>query len=122
MIHTVPHHQQRYDTCGDYVKRRDEVIEFRISELKDERMEALIAIHEIVEQTLCKAKGISIDQIDTFDLTFNGSGEPGDSVHSLYRDQHRIATIIERIIAGELGIDWNEYEKVIDSLGKKENI
>jgi len=118
MIHTIPHRQQRYDTCGDYVKRRDEVLEFRVSDLGDEKMEALIAIHEIVEQTLCKAKGISIDQIDAFDFTFNGSGEPGDHVDAPYRDQHRTATIIEKIIAGELGVNWDEYERRIDGLNK----
>lgn len=116
MIHTVPHKHQRYDTVGDYVKRRDGITEFRISELGDDRMESLVAIHEIIEQVLCKHKGISIDQIDAFDMSFKGEGEPGDCPRAPYRDQHRLATLVEVILAKEMGVDWKEYEQRIDSL------
>lgn len=117
-IHTIPHKQQRYDTCGDYIKRRENVLEFRVSVLEEPRMEALIAIHEIVEQTLCEAKGISINTIDAFDLTFTGDGEPGDHIDAPYRDQHRIATFIEKYLARKLGIDWKEYERKLNELSK----
>jgi hypothetical protein len=36
--------------------------------------------------------------------------EPGDDIHAPYYRQHQIATGIERILAAELGVDWNAYE------------
>jgi len=119
MIHTIPHRQQRHRNVSDRVKRRDEIVEFRVSDIGDERMEALIAIHEIVEQTLCKSKGISIDQIDIFDFSFTGDGEPGNHVDSPYRDQHRVATTVEKIVAKKLGVNWNEYKRRVRTLRMK---
>lgn len=36
--------------------------------------------------------------------------EPGDDIHAPYYKQHQIATGVERILAAELGVSWNEYE------------
>ncbi len=114
-IKTIPHKRQRYETSGDYwiTKRGD--MEIRVSEMKDWKEEALIAIHEIIELLLVKERGINIQEIEAFDIAFEkrrkeaDRGEPGDHKDAPYRKEHKFATKIERLLARELGVDWEDY-------------
>jgi hypothetical protein len=115
VIETVPHSRQRYDTCGDYWMDDEGIWQVRISTLLNEKYESLVAIHELVEMVLCRGK-VTVAEIDLFDTKFDGEGEPGDSIKAPYYKQHQIATGIERILAAELGVDWNKYEATIDKL------
>jgi hypothetical protein len=55
-IKTIPHKDQRYvGTCGDWYKSHG-VNRIRVSDLGDWRMEACIAIHEMIEQVLCEIR------------------------------------------------------------------
>lgn len=124
-IKTIPRNQQRYDTVGDWYLE-DGVFKFRISDMGNEKMEALIAIHELVEAVLCYGKGINQHDVDEFDLRFEkesqpggpkeNAGEPGDDPDSPYQFPHAIGTGIERILCACLGIKWADYEKVVNSL------
>jgi hypothetical protein len=85
--------------------------------MKDEKSlnEAwLIAMHELVEQRLTEQRGIPEPVIDTFDRMLDEKGEDadfgGDHPDSPYKKEHRFAENIERQLAHELGIDWNEYD------------
>lgn len=122
-IQTIPHQQQRYSTVGDYVTTPDGVVHIRVSELGDWRMEALIAVHEVVEKLLCRKRGITEDEIDAFDLEYERkraegdvTSEPGEASDAPYRREHFFATSIERLLAAELGVDWREYEDRIHAL------
>jgi hypothetical protein len=42
--------------------------------------------------------------------------EPGDDPRAPYYKEHFFATNIERMIAHEMGIDWNEYSQKVESL------
>jgi hypothetical protein len=42
--------------------------------------------------------------------------EPGDSSEAPYHKEHVFATKIERMIADELGVDWDVYEKHLDEV------
>ena len=120
-IITLPHAHQRYDTVGDYTSRivhdfciTDEgvaVDEIMVSEQKDWRYEALIAVHEMVEMFLCRHRNISFDAIDAFDMNFNDPGkEPGDAPEAPYFNEHQFATRLEKEMAKELGVNWDDYE------------
>jgi hypothetical protein len=119
IIETIPNNAQNYNTCGNYRVNTDGSIYVTVSEMKEE-YEWFVIIHELVEIFLCKMQGVNFSSIDEFDLTFeakrkNGlypdEDEPGDALNAPYRNQHCIATSIERMLCGMLGISWSEYEK-----------
>lgn len=129
LIETIPHDQQRYPTVGDweflqppFVKEGDVGISIKISELGDWRMEACVAIHEAIEVLMCKQNGVTQQAVDDFDMTYEKArkegdeSEPGDDAKAPYYKEHQIATGVERILAVELGLDWNSYENKIQSL------
>ena len=121
VIESIPHKEQRYDTCGDYYQESDygyDTLSIKVSELTDRREMLLVAIHELIEWALCQAKGVSIQAIDHFDIDgdHHGCAEPGDCSEAPYYTQHQIATGIERILAAEMGVDWTTYEKHIQEL------
>jgi hypothetical protein len=137
---TIPHEQQRYPTTGDwrFMRYRDmshpelssDSLYVHVSKMPDERYEQLVAVHEIIEALLCKQAGISEESVSEYDNAYEAAresdsvrhqqascgcipteiSEPGDDIHAPYYRQHQIATGIERILAAELGVDWNAYE------------
>lgn len=130
-VKTIAHNKQRYETVGDYYlykskKKRNKFIWlFRVSKLGDWRLEILIFVHEVIEWALVRNRGISVECIDRFDKRYEQrrklgyedcQGEPGDHKDSPYRKEHFFATSIERLLAAELKVDWEVYEKVINSL------
>jgi hypothetical protein len=138
IINSVPHKDQRYDTCGDwhyapaYWESMSEpnglpsdCIFINVSQLKDRKEMILIAIHELIEAVLCEAKGITQAQVDEFDLSWEHMNkvhqtdkEPGDHHEAPYYHAHQIASGIERILAAELGVDWSSYEQHLQDLSK----
>lgn len=112
---TIPHDQQRYDTVGDYF-RANGATHFRVSEMQNWRFEFLVLLHELVEWALCQDQGISNATVDRFDMGYQGDGEPGDDSKSPYREQHRLATVMEQLMADFLDVDWDEYERAVEAL------
>lgn len=120
-IQSIPFEEHRYPTCGDYWDK-DGVTEIRVSQM-DPDYEFLVAMHELIEYYLVKKRGIAIETIDDFDRSFEiirklhpetiGDQEPGDMISAPYFNEHRFATKIEKLIAEELGVDWNKYEESI---------
>ena len=110
---------QRYPTCGDYWET-DTSYEFRITkQVRDER-NILILLHEIVEYYLCTRRGISEQEITEFDLKWEQGPkveeEPGnckelDTLTNPYYWEHRFSENIERMVALEADIDWEDYER-----------
>ena len=112
-VQTIAHNAQRYDTVGDYVTNGGKDI-FYISDLGDRRYEWLIAIHELVEKVINESRGISNGAVDAYDFARIGKGcEPGDESVCPYRDSHCIATAVERLLCGVMGLSWSEYEAAI---------
>jgi hypothetical protein len=120
-IRTWSHALQRYDTCGDWLFDDEGNLAITVSDLGDWRMEALVAVHELVEALLCKTKGISQETVDNWDMAFAdadapGVGEPGADPDCPYHREHVRATSVEHIVAAYLGVDWGEYEDRIAAL------
>lgn len=121
LIRTIPHKEQRYETCGDYFVK-DGVLNICVSKLSDEKREDLIKLHELIEKTLCKHRGITDESIDAFDMAYEAKrpegdfSEPGDCPEAPYVKEHCFATGIERLMAAELGVNWVDYEKELESL------
>ena len=123
-IEVINHKSQRYETCGDWQFKDDNNLLIRVSNLNDTKMNCLVAIHELVEALLCKFNDpeITTAQVDSFDMKFEknrkeeDNSEPGDCPEAPYYEQHKLATVIERALASALKVDWEDYEKRIDSL------
>jgi len=125
-IETIPHETQRYPTVGDYWLDEAGVEQIRVSEMMDWRYEVLVAVHEIVEMALTRQRGIAEEAITEFDIKFEQDkekglvgGEAGDNVNAPYRNEHFFATNLERLLAGELNVNWSEYDRYVDALGFK---
>lgn len=116
VIETIPHQDHRYTTVGDWFYDPDGTLRIKVSELTDWRREALIAVHELVEVLLCQDKGIGAKEVDEFDMNFKGDSEPGDCPEAPYVRQHCIATGIERMLAAELNVAWEPYERELEDL------
>lgn len=130
LIETIPHKKQRYPTCGDwqvsYPKGQDLQVAIQVSEeVGDWRAQALVAVHELIEVLQCQKEGITQNAVDVFDNRFekdrdegkhSKDAEPGDDTNAPYYKQHQIATGVERILAAELGVDWNTYADAIERL------
>jgi Ni,Fe-hydrogenase III component G len=119
-IQTIPHGQQYYDTVGDWFDGPDGWQMIRVSELGNPDMEFLIALHEFLENYLARKREITPKMVDEFDINFKGEGEPGDDPKCPYFPDHQAATKFEREMADYLGVDWDEYEKAINGLSRKE--
>jgi hypothetical protein len=122
IIETIPHLNQRYSTCGDWFRDKDGTLHIKVSQEVGQKEAMLIALHELVEVLLCEDRGVTQEQVDAFDMQFEknrepgNEDEPGDSPFAPYKKEHFFATNIERLMAAEYGIDWNEYDEKIMSL------
>lgn len=114
-IKTIPHGKQRYDTCGDWYDENG-VQRINISKLNDEDMEFCVALHELIEAYLCQKRGITIEVVDKFDKAWKGKGEPGDNEDAPYHKEHKFATMIEKLMAKELRLNWKKYGDKISNL------
>lgn len=90
--------------------------------MEDWRFEALIAVHELVEVLLCKHNNIPQSVVDEFDFEFEKNrtpgdeSDPGDDARAPYRSEHCIATGVERILAAQFGVNWADYERMVNKL------
>ena len=118
----IPHKEQQYETVGDYYKFGG--MQFRVSKMNEDA-EFLVLMHELTEWYLTYKRGIKIKDIDKFDINFekeremglhNDQEEPGNSKNAPYYAEHKFATMIERLIARELKVNWKEYDKMICAL------
>lgn len=125
IIETVPHSYNRNNQVGDYKYLHDGTLHITVSDLGDEKMETLIAFHELWEVITAKEKGISEEQITAYDEYYEKKREMGlvgentenGFAHDcIYKEQHTKATAIEMLLAAELGVDWLEYEQKINEL------
>ena len=115
VVRTIPHAHQAYPTVGDWVFNGDELIVF-VSELGDTNMEFLVALHEMIEAMVCDKAGIAEIDVSSFDKGHPELDDPGGDRRAPYHRQHVFAENIERMVAQELGVDWNAYTAKVDNL------
>lgn len=114
VVQTIPAIEQRYETLGDYWFDGDGTIQVRVSDMGDRRLEFLVALHEMVEFMLCLDRGVAEADITAFDIAHPQLHEPGAHPLAPYRREHFFAECIERLVASELGVVWEEYEVIAE--------
>lgn len=123
-ITTIAHEKQRYPTVGDWITDNPNVPAFSVmvSGMGNTDYEFLVALHEQIELYLCWKRGITQDNVDAFDIAYEerrGSGdvsEPGDDPSAPYYREHQFATKIEKLMAEEMGVDWEQYNTTVEEL------
>jgi hypothetical protein len=129
-LKSIPHHQQTYETVGNYEwgKECDErgvdqdILKVTVSDMGNEDYHFLVAIHELIEGHLTRKRGIQEKDIAAFDIAFESkrvegnTDEPGDDPGAPYKNEHRFAENIERMVAHELGVDWGKYSEAVFEL------
>jgi hypothetical protein len=122
VVRTIPHDKQQYDTVGNWRVGGGGNWDIWVSKMPDWRYQLLVALHEFVEMALCAHRDISGDAVTTFDEIFEANrpegntDEPGDHELAPYRAEHQFATMIEKMMADELGVDWDDYEEAVVTL------
>jgi hypothetical protein len=119
IIEFVPKSKIRNDGVGDYFTQLDRLI-IRAVKLPDIRYSILIALHELLEFVLISNDNIKESDVDKFDAEVEaGDGDksdPGNLSDAPYRKHHRFSENMERLLAHELDINWNEYDRVVTNL------
>jgi hypothetical protein len=122
VIETIPHKKQRYETVGDYWEDKDGTLHIRVSEMKNEMYNGMVAVHELVEFLLCRHNNITEQAITDFDVAFEkrrkkgNEDEPGFDNKSPYRKEHTIASAVELMMCAATGVSLNDYDKKVKSL------
>ena len=113
----------RYPTVGDWELTEPELLQISVAhELPDWRYKVLVGIHEAIEAILCKQRGITDDAVTAFDKAYEAEreagddSEPGDDPTAPYFHEHGFATQVERMLAKELGVDWDAYDAAVNAL------
>lgn len=123
IIEVIPHEEQRYETLGDYYFDDEGVLQIRISKMKENKHEMLVAVHELIEVLQTESNGVTEPAIVAFDKKFEerrepgNEDEPGDDPIAPYVKEHCIATAVERLMCALIGYSWKYYEEDCNSVG-----
>lgn len=117
-LRTIEHNLQRYDTVGDW-RTWPKLTDVSVSSMSDRRYELLVAVHELIEAELCRHRGITEQAVTQFDIDYAGDlDEPGADPRAPYHREHMFAMKVERLLADELGVDWDAYELALSELSR----
>lgn len=116
IVETIPHKAQRYATVGDWFDLADGTKVILVSAMGDPKMEMLVAIHELIEQALCDARRIAETNVKAFDEAYPDHDDPGSLPAAPYHREHMFAEYIERLVAAQLGVDWDRYSNRVKAL------
>ena len=79
-------------------------------------MNLLVGIHELVETALCDVRGVAEPDVKAFDEAHLDSDDPGSLPDAPYHKEHMFAEAVEKWVATELGVDWDEYSQRVGAL------
>ena len=115
-VEAVRGDKMRYETVGDWEVRKDQSLRsVTVSDMPSWISEMAVALHEIVEASLCRVAGISEKEVFDFDQAWNAEQghlygeEPGADLRAPYYDQHAKAEQIERLFIEAAGMSWQEH-------------
>jgi len=118
IIEFIDQKDQRYDTVGDYGETEDGVW-FKITKFEENPMRSIyVLMHEMWEFFRNKQLGISVEDVDDFDLSHPELDDPGLSPNSPYHKTHMESDAIERLCCVLAQDDWVDYESEIESIFK----
>ena len=119
-IKTIPKSEMRFDDAGDWFFDDSGNLQIRVADMGNWKYEFLVADHELHEALLCFDRDITTQQADDFDKQFEKENKDkrlhaGDDINCPYKEEHFTAGIIERIMSGELDINWQIYDDFLET-------
>jgi len=114
-IKTIPHQTQRYETTGDWIILDNGRIEIYVSDVGSWKSEYLVALHELVEAALCRDRGIDQQVVEDFDRSHPELEDPGLDERAPYHTEHMVAVEVEKRLAEELQVNWEEHCLLLES-------
>jgi len=125
----------RFDDVGDYNfeiaskghSGNNVILKIYVAEMGNEKYEFLVALHEFIESYLLYLRGADFQGIDEWENQFTKETRKGlrpenaiagEQEDCPYKDEHRLAIEVEKMVAKYLGVNWEEYEKYLDELIK----
>lgn len=94
-IHFVPPEQMRYDTTDDYVWDQGRLLVSIVN--RASRLDRMaILLHALAEWAVSREDGVTIPEIDAWDMDYPVSAEPGAEPGCPYGRAHHIATAVEQ--------------------------
>jgi hypothetical protein len=123
-LREIAHEDQRYPTVGDWdiSGRQKPYFLITASRMAEPDYTFLIQLHELIEAWLCYRRGIREVDVTDFDLMYESNrpegdvSEPGDSTKAPYHREHVFATMMERQMAAELGVNWDQYSRAVEEM------
>ena len=100
-VKCIQHGEQRYPTCGDWWDDESGATQIRVCDIGNPDAEFSVALHEMIEQYLCKLEGVTDEVVIAFDERWekehpdNIDKEPGQDPAAPYFSQHATAMKIE---------------------------
>lgn len=90
----------------------------------------LVAVHELVEVWLATKRGVTVEEVDKFDIEYEKAHRMGGALDGVRLDEsepgydpscpvfkeHGVATAIENLLCAEMNIAWPEHEKRVEAL------
>ena len=98
-IKFVPENQIRNKGIGDYREIPSGGLEVLVSDKLSLLERQKVAVHELVEATLAKKRGISFEEINKFDREHLDAIQPGELKDAPYRNEHLAANEAENIFS-----------------------
>lgn len=114
-IQMVPPAEMRYQTVGDWQVKGNTLI-VKVARSGDARTDMLVAIHELCEAfTFLENGGHELD-VDRFDKGWKSKvyNEAGDDPKAPYHEEHVLATIIERLLAAQIAMPWEQHDENVE--------
>lgn len=106
----APEDMRQKGALGDWIFLAGDLHVY-VREMEDPRHETLIAVHEIIEAVLCEERGVPECRVMLFDLENPNLDDPGSDPRAPYHPEHEFATDIEKLLAVQLGVDWDTYSE-----------
>ena len=101
-----------FDNGGD--------LHVHVAEMSDPLYELLLGVHETIEALACRHDGVSHARVDAFDADYDAHHptnlNAGDNPECPYRNQHNLATGIERVLAAHWKVDWTPDDRELEKL------
>jgi hypothetical protein len=108
-IEIIPKEKQRPGwEYGDYWLD-GRTLEIRISRYANFLFTIFLAVHELLEAVRCILRGVTMKEIDDFDLTHQNAEDPGQLPNAPYHVEHMQSMEVERLLCEQEGYDFEEY-------------
>lgn len=113
---SIPISQMRWGILGDYWTHHSDLTNIRVAETGNQIMNRLLFLHEVMEDTIKKALGITDEIVDAYcDRKFaEGVMPDSDNLDSPIHDIHMFCSEIEFKVCEKCGIARKEYEDVLE--------